>query len=530
MPAQATKREAGDRGERPVPVESARAARERKAERAKPSPRPPEVELLLLSWHAAIVPPNLIPPHEDVALGGLGRLADSAALIHATEPDQLDILLAGPVIEAWIDHPTRRVPIDGRSTGRIRTLHDAVSRAVRDSRPAEAVAHAVVNGLVCSYDVIALPLSNRWGPPLCQVYIKERPQKYSLVDAIFRATDDGVVALAVMRDNNQFVCDFQIVALNDGAARLMRGGAEELRGRRLSETFVNLGRDGALASLFGVAENGGSARFEVEADFGAGEETHLSVNASAMGDLVAVTMTDISDIKAREASFRQLFDGSPTPTALCHPDDFRFIAVNEAAAALWGFSRQDLLAMTAYDVTLKDDWDVIGGLAAQDPAAPAAQRNGRQQRADGSLIDVVIHARSIIFPQSIAFRDRPAQLLTIVDVTEKHEAEQRIAHMARHDALTDLPNRALFRERLDEALGRLRADRGGLGVFYLDLDQFKAINDTLGHAVGDMLLRAVADRLRASLRPADVVARFGGDEFAVFRAGLNGPDKAGALA
>ncbi|MGH6848651.1 MAG: diguanylate cyclase domain-containing protein [Methylocella sp.] len=119
---------------------------------------------------------------------------------------------------------------------------------------------------------------------------------------------------------------------------------------------------------------------------------------------------------------------------------------------------------------------------------------------------------------------------TYRDVTEAFEAEARIAHMAHHDALTGLPNRALFHERLDEALLRVRRDEEKLAILYLDLDRFKNVNDTLGHAAGDKLLAAVAKRLRKCVRDCDMAARFGGDEFAVLQMGLAGPHEADILA
>jgi diguanylate cyclase (GGDEF)-like protein len=119
-------------------------------------------------------------------------------------------------------------------------------------------------------------------------------------------------------------------------------------------------------------------------------------------------------------------------------------------------------------------------------------------------------------------------LSTHEDITARRQAEAQIAHMAHYDALTDLPNRVLFREHLVKALESV--DRGKLAVLCIDLDRFKAVNDTLGHPIGDALLRAVGDRLQASARPADLVARLGGDEFAVVQAGTEQPIGATALA
>jgi diguanylate cyclase (GGDEF)-like protein len=100
------------------------------------------------------------------------------------------------------------------------------------------------------------------------------------------------------------------------------------------------------------------------------------------------------------------------------------------------------------------------------------------------------------------------------DITERRIAEQKIAHLAHYDTLTDLPNRALFRERLELELERIQ--RGGqLAVLYIDIDEFKSINDSLGHPVGDELLKTVAARLRHCVGEADFVSRLGGDEFAI---------------
>ena len=115
------------------------------------------------------------------------------------------------------------------------------------------------------------------------------------------------------------------------------------------------------------------------------------------------------------------------------------------------------------------------------------------------------------------------------EATERWNAENRIAHMARHDAVTDLPNRVLLRERIEGAITRARRETG-FAVLCLDLDNFKQVNDTLGHAVGDELLRAVAHRLRACLREVDTVARLGGDEFAIIQASVATPADAATLA
>jgi diguanylate cyclase (GGDEF)-like protein len=123
-----------------------------------------------------------------------------------------------------------------------------------------------------------------------------------------------------------------------------------------------------------------------------------------------------------------------------------------------------------------------------------------------------------------AVRDAAGQLTHYVgvftDITQKKESEQRLEHLAHHDALTDLPNRSLFRDRLQQAMRKSRRDDQSLALLFIDLDRFKDVNDTFGHVTGDQLLIEAARRISACVRSSDTVARLGGDEFTVVLQGL----------
>jgi diguanylate cyclase (GGDEF)-like protein/PAS domain S-box-containing protein len=114
---------------------------------------------------------------------------------------------------------------------------------------------------------------------------------------------------------------------------------------------------------------------------------------------------------------------------------------------------------------------------------------------------------------TLSLKGNEGVVVVIRDITERRQREEEIRQMAYHDSLTGIPNRKLFSDRLDIALAQAQRNQKKVGIAMLDLDNFKDVNDTLGHAMGDLFLKAIAERLSAELREGDTVARFGGDEF-----------------
>jgi diguanylate cyclase (GGDEF)-like protein len=147
-------------------------------------------------------------------------------------------------------------------------------------------------------------------------------------------------------------------------------------------------------------------------------------------------------------------------------------------------------------------------------------RNVAEKRATNSVLQTTDG-------RSIQLVNRPLAnggwVATQEDITERRRAEQKIAHLAHYDALTDLPNRVSFREQLQQELERTRRGEQ-LAVLYIDIDEFKSVNDSLGHPAGDELLKAVASRLQSCIRETDFVARLGGDEFAIVQTGIKQPN------
>ncbi len=207
----------------------------------------------------------------------------------------------------------------------------------------------------------------------------------------------------------------------------------------------------------------------------------------------------------------------------------QMLQVNRALAQLLGAPEKALLKRSFEDFLNPGDVRLLERLLHDLAQAPDETFTVqlRCQRGDGEEVWIALHCSRFDDPGSAG----PCVIYQLHDITSRHLAEQRLHHIAFHDSLTDLANRACFTDRLAAAVERSQIDSSArFAVLFLDLDRFKMVNDSLGHQAGNELLVQVANRLRQCVRPLDLVARLGGDEFAVLCEGLDDQDHARTLA
>ena len=247
---------------------------------------------------------------------------------------------------------------------------------------------------------------------------------------------------------------------------------------------------------------------------------------------VVVSGRDVTELRRTERlldHFGQQFETSPHGLARIDATG-RFHEVNQALRGLSGRSEPELLTTNLAAVVHPDDADVINEfLAGTSESTPA---DLRLLRPDGSelwvrLTPTLLHD----------FDGERLMSVQIDDINDRKRLEETLrernaalAYRATHDALTGLPNRQLFVDRVGHALDRSLRHHTTVAILFCDLDQFKQVNDTFGHAVGDQLLMAVSEQMARALRPGDTISRFSGDEFVVLAEDLEGSDDASALA
>ena len=301
---------------------------------------------------------------------------------------------------------------------------------------------------------------------------------------------------------------------NSAAEHLLKTALRDLRGRPLP-LGLEIPLDRALhGSRVNITRPDG-ARLVVRVD----TEPALAADGSVYQ--VVCTLTDVSDEARAAAEFRSMFEQAAL--GMLRLDLSGVVAdANSAICGLLGFSREELTGRQVETLLHPEDGSSIGVLDLTAFELGSVQAEFRIQRKQAG--PAWVRSVTSVVPDATG---GPAFLLcTLEDISRRKSREEELEHQVLHDVLTGLPNRVLLQDRLRQAIRLGKRQNLPFALFLMDLDRFKEVNDTLGHASGDVLLSQVANRLAGELRASDTMARLGGDEFAVILPGIDAPEGA----
>jgi len=339
-----------------------------------------------------------------------------------------------------------------------------------------------------------------------------------------------------------FMADFEgnCRYVNDRWCQMAGLTAEQALGASWVQSVHPDERDQVMKAWRQTVEEGGELVVDHRFRSPSGRTTWLDTRAVPLRDRTGRaayylgTSTDIADLKrteetlrASEARFRSYFELPLVGIALTGPDK-RWWEVNDRLCEMLGYRRSQLLRLSWAELTCPDDLavDLAQFERVMNRRIDGYSLEKRFLRQDGSPLYASVSTRCVRRPNGVV-----DYFVTVVqDITERKQAEEHIQHLAHYDALTGLPNRVLLGDRLQQAVLRAGRDHTQVGVLLVDLDLFKRINDTLGHSVGDQLLREAARRLQECARQCDTISRQGGDEFAIVLPDLTDSDEAARMA
>ncbi len=273
-----------------------------------------------------------------------------------------------------------------------------------------------------------------------------------------------------------------------------------------------------LSALSALSENEKSSRIDEHSD---GKLICITREPMESGGWVA-THEDITEKRRAEEELDKtkrfldsIIANIPVSVVVKDAKTRKFLLVNRAFETMLNLSQKDLVGKTVFDIYRNKAAEFVDN-GDNETLRSSDGVNYSEYEVEAPARGTRVHATNRIVIRD-AEGDAKYLIAVIDDVTERKRSEQQIAFMAHHDALTGLPNRAALGQKIGEAGARQRRFGDSCGVLLLDLDRFKYVNDTFGHAAGDALLREVAMRLKTSVRETDVLARLGGDEFAIIQ-------------
>jgi diguanylate cyclase (GGDEF)-like protein/PAS domain S-box-containing protein len=327
---------------------------------------------------------------------------------------------------------------------------------------------------------------------------------------------------------------------NQACATLTGISASEAIGRPFVELVRHIGQERefeeVIASVWRTGEAVKAREWHVELRDGRRlwlHSSHFSVPGDGTGEEEARQVfcmeVDLTARKEREDSLRQagqVFDHARDAILLVDRAH-RVLAANRAYTELTGYPAQEVIGVELPSLRLG-----VQDRSFCDRLRDHIDRHGHWEgelwgmRRDGSTIPI----RAVLSAITDQNGEPSSYMLMLSDISERQRAVEQARHQAEHDALTGLPNRMLFMDRLGQALAAVARQRRQFALMFIDLDHFKAVNDNHGHEVGDAVLQEVARRLRRCVRRVDTVSRLGGDEFVVLLADIGGVDQAAHVA
>lgn len=352
--------------------------------------------------------------------------------------------------------------------------------------------------------------------------------------AASNSSQDAFYILESVRDAQGIVRNFRFVFANPNGAKLMSAQSGSLEGQMLFHRVSRTAAGELMESYRQVVERGEPLEEELLVDTPEVQATWLHQKVVKLDDGIAITATDISARKedelklARLATFTQSIIASSPFATIVTDLEGTIRSMNPAAERMLWYEKSDLIGRATPLVLLEEKAVVaraaalteeirepvgagIGVLMAKPLKGLIDESEWKFIRKDGSQFDAQLTVSAMLDATGAI----SGLILTAYDITERKRTEDYISHLAHHDALTGLPTRTLFHDRLSVALARALRNRRKVALLMVDLDHFKKVNDLYGHHVGDELLVQIGKRLQGSVRGYDTVARMGGDEFVV---------------
>src|SRR5207302_2502926 len=328
-----------------------------------------------------------------------------------------------------------------------------------------------------------------------------------------------------------------VIDINDTACRKLGYPREELLSMA-PQDIISISRE-ELSRIYGRLIEGGEGDTAVRGWYRRKDGSRFPVEAfrravqSEGSHVIVGVVRDVTERRAAEEElrrFRLAMDNSADMIVLIDRATMRFVDVNETACKLLGYSREEMLRMGPQDVLpvgreeLERSYDELIARPAGGADAPVGEMKSHYVCKDGTLLPFE-STRHVL-------RSEDTTLIAGIsrDIRARLAIEEKVSYLAQFDALTGLPNRNLFQDRLTQAMALAKRNDWPMAVLYIDLDRFKLVNDTLGHGAGDKLLKEAAGRLRSCIRASDTVGRLGGDEFAAILSELAKPGDAGLVA